>query len=66
MGLELEAALLKLYPDKFTLDRKIMLLMGNDKAAEMLKQGKTGSEVNDALKADLDAFRQVRAKYLLY
>ena len=66
MGLELLAALLKLHPDKFTLDRKIMLLMGSDKAAELLKQGKTGSQVNDAMKGELDAFRIVRAKYLLY
>jgi len=66
MGLELQAALLKFHPDKFSLDRKIMLLMGSDKAAALLKQGKTGSEVNDALKDELDAFRKVRAKYLLY
>ena len=66
MGLELQAALLKLHPDKFRLDRKIMLLMGSDKAAELLKLGKTGSEVNDTLKGDLEAFRKVRAKYLLY
>jgi uncharacterized protein YbbC (DUF1343 family) len=66
MGLELLAALLKFHPDKFTLDRKIMLLMGSDKAADLLKQGKTGSEVTNALKGELDAFRKVREKYLLY
>jgi len=66
LGLELLAAMLKLYPDKFTLDRKVMLLMGSDKVATLLKQGKTGAEVNDALKGDLEAFRKVRAKYLLY
>ncbi len=66
MGLELQAALLKFHPDKFTLDRKIMLLMGSDKAADLLKQGKTGSEVTNALKGELDAFRKVREKYLLY
>jgi uncharacterized protein YbbC (DUF1343 family) len=66
MGLEFQAALLKFHPDKFTLDRKIMLLMGNDKAAELLKQGKTGAEVDDALKNDLEAFKKVRARYLLY
>lgn len=66
MGLEFLAALLKFYPDKFSLDRKVMLLMGNDKAADLLKQGKTGSEVDEALKPQLEAFRKVRAKYLLY
>ena len=66
MGLELLAALLKFHPDKFTLDRKVMLLMGSEKAADLLKQGKTGSEVNEALKGELEAFRKVREKYLLY
>ncbi len=66
MGLELLAALLKFHSDKFILDRKIMLLLGREKAADLLKQGKTGSEVNDALKGELDAFLKVREKYLLY
>jgi uncharacterized protein YbbC (DUF1343 family) len=66
MGLELLAALLKFHSDKFTLDRKIMLLVGSDRAADLLKQGKTGSEVNDALRDELEAFRKVREKYLLY
>ena len=66
MGLELLAALLKFHGDKFSLDRKIMLLMGSDKAADLLKQGKTGSEVNEALESEVDAFRKVRKKYLLY
>jgi uncharacterized protein YbbC (DUF1343 family) len=66
MGLEMLAALLKFHPDKFTLDRKIMLLVGSDRAAELLKQGKTGSEVNEALQDELEGFRKVREKYLLY
>jgi uncharacterized protein YbbC (DUF1343 family) len=66
LGLELLAALLKFHPGKFTLDRKVMLLVGSERAADLLKQGKTGSEVNDALKGDLEAFREIRSKYLLY
>ena len=66
MGLELLAALLKFHSDKFTLDRKIMLLMGRERAADLLKQGKTGNEVNESLKDELEAFRKVREKYLLY
>jgi uncharacterized protein YbbC (DUF1343 family) len=66
MGLELIAALLKLHRDKFTIDQKVMRLMGNDKAAALLKQGKTGGEVEEALQAELDQFRKIRAKYLLY
>jgi len=66
MGLELLAALLKFHSDKFTLDRKVMLLMGSERAANLLKQGKTGREVNEALKDELEVFRKVREKYLLY
>lgn len=66
MGLELLAALLKFHSDKFTLDRKVMLLIGSERAAGLLKQAKTGSEVNEALKDELAAFRKVREKYLLY
>jgi uncharacterized protein YbbC (DUF1343 family) len=66
LGLELLAATLKFHPGKFTLDRKIMLLLGNDKAAERLKRGETGSEVNEGLAGELEEFRSIRAKYLLY
>jgi hypothetical protein len=66
MGLELLATLLKFHSDKFTLDRKIMLLVGSERAADLLKQGKTGSEVNDALRDEMETFRKVREKYLLY
>ncbi len=66
LGLELVAALLKFHPDKFTLDRKIMLLLGSDKAAELLKAGKTGAEVDEALRGETEAFMKVRQKYLLY
>jgi uncharacterized protein YbbC (DUF1343 family) len=43
-----------------------MLLLGNDKAAERLKRGQTGSEVNESLREELEGFRKIRAKYLLY
>ncbi|HTS30251.1 MAG TPA: DUF1343 domain-containing protein [Bryobacteraceae bacterium] len=66
MGLEIIAALLKLHPGKFNFDRKVMLLMGNDRAAELLRQGKTGAEVDEVLRPQLEAFRKLRAKYLLY
>jgi uncharacterized protein YbbC (DUF1343 family) len=66
MGLEVLAALLKFHSDRFTVDRKIMLLLGSDKTAEMLRQGKMGAEIEDALKPELEGFRKLRAKYLLY
>lgn len=66
MGMEILAALLKFHSDRFHLDRKIMLLLGSDKAAEMLRQGKTGEEIEAAVRPELEAFRKARAKYLLY
>jgi uncharacterized protein YbbC (DUF1343 family) len=66
LGLELLAALLKYYPDHFSLDRKIMLLLGSDKAAQLLKAGKTGADVDEALTGETETFRKVRQKYLLY
>jgi len=66
LGLELLAALLKFHPGEFSLDRKIMLLLGNEQAARFLQQGKTGGAVSLALQEELEAFRRVRTKYLLY
>ena len=66
LGLELLATTLKFHPGKFTLDKKIMLLLGSDKAAGRLKHGETGSQVNDSLRDELNEFRKIRAKYLLY
>jgi len=51
---------------RVTLDHKIMLLLGSDKTAERLKRGETGSEINDSLRSELEAFRKIREKYLLY
>ncbi len=65
-GLELLAATFKFHPGKFKLDKKVMLLLGSDKAAERLNRGETGSEVNATLREELDGFRKIRAKYLLY
>ena len=60
------ACTLKLHPGKFTLDHKIMTLLGSDRAAALLMRGKTGAEVNDSLRDELAAFQKIRRKYLLY
>ena len=66
LGLELASAALKFHPGKYTLDRKIMLLLGSDKTAAMLQKGVSPEEIEAALRPDLDEFRKVRQKYLLY
>src|SRR5262249_10283411 len=66
LGFELLAATLHFHPDKFKIDAKVMRLMGSDKAAALLLGGKTGAEVGDSLGPELNEFRKIRAKYLLY
>ncbi len=65
MGLELLHATMKWHPGKFDIGG-VMRLLGNDNAAELLKRGETGSAVARSYASDLDQFRKVREKYLLY
>ena len=65
MGLEIAATLLKLYPDHFALD-KIVELVGNSETMGKLKSGELPTRIVWDWQADLDAFRAMRAKYLIY
>jgi uncharacterized protein YbbC (DUF1343 family) len=65
MGLEIASALWKLYPDSFQID-KIITLLGNKAALERLKRGDLPTRIVAEWADDLDAFRKIRAKYLLY
>ncbi|HEV2488531.1 MAG TPA: exo-beta-N-acetylmuramidase NamZ domain-containing protein [Candidatus Acidoferrales bacterium] len=65
MGLEIAAALQKLYPDHFALD-KIIELVGNADTMAKLKSGESPLRIVWDWQPDLDAFRALRAKYLLY
>jgi len=65
MGLELAAALWKLYPQNFALEKTITLI-GSKRAVEAIKNSNMRVKVLDELADEVDAFRQIRAKYLLY
>jgi uncharacterized protein YbbC (DUF1343 family) len=65
MGLEIADALHRVYPDKFQLD-KIIELLGSQSTIDRLKRGDPPSEIVSGWSADLDKFRRMRAKYLLY
>jgi uncharacterized protein YbbC (DUF1343 family) len=65
MGLEIASALWKLYPDHFQID-KLITLLGNKAALERLKRGDLPTRIVAEWADDLDAFRKIRAKYLLY
>jgi uncharacterized protein YbbC (DUF1343 family) len=65
MWMEIAAALLKLYPDKFEAGKMIELL-GNAATIQRLQAGDSPAAIVASWRSDLDAFRKVRVKYLLY
>ena len=65
MGLEISSALKKLYPGKFDLT-KMIELVGNAATVEHLGNGAAPAAIVASWKKDLEGFRSVRAKYLLY
>ncbi|HEV2298677.1 MAG TPA: exo-beta-N-acetylmuramidase NamZ domain-containing protein [Candidatus Acidoferrales bacterium] len=65
MGLEIAATLQKLYPDHFALD-KIIELVGNADTMAKLKSGESPFRIVWDWQADVDTFRAMRAKYLIY
>ncbi|HTV59280.1 MAG TPA: DUF1343 domain-containing protein [Verrucomicrobiae bacterium] len=65
MGLEIAAALHRLYPDSFHLDKTILLL-GSQSTVDQLERGVPVSEILAGWAPALAQFRVLRAKYLLY
>jgi uncharacterized protein YbbC (DUF1343 family) len=65
MGLEIAAALAKLYPQNFQLE-KIITLLGSAATLERLKKGDAPARIVAEWDEELAAFRKMRAKYLLY
>jgi uncharacterized protein YbbC (DUF1343 family) len=65
MGIEIASALGKLYPGKFDA-AKMIELVGNSATIHQLVAGGDPSAIVANWNKDLEAFRKVRAKYLLY
>jgi uncharacterized protein YbbC (DUF1343 family) len=65
MGIEIASALGKLYPGKFD-TAKIIFLLGNATAVKQLADGRDPTVIVASWKKEIEAFRIVRAKYLLY
>jgi uncharacterized protein YbbC (DUF1343 family) len=65
MGIEIAAALVKLYPEKFQTAKPIALI-GNAATIKELANGHDPAAIVDHWNADIAAFRKVRVKYLLY
>ena len=64
-GLEIAAALWKLYPAQWKLDNYIRLLVNAD-TLERLKRGEPAGEVVRSWSTNLEEFRKARARALLY
>ena len=65
MGMEIAAALSKLYPGNFDAG-KMILLVGNATTIERLTAGDAPGAIVAGWEKDLAAFRRMREKYLLY
>ena len=65
LGLEIAAALHKLYPQQFHLEKMIELL-GSRSTLERLQHGEAPAQIVSGWSAELDKFRAKREKYLLY
>jgi len=65
MGLEIAAALAKLYPEKFDVE-KLLPLVGSAATIARLKKGDAPSVIVADWSDELEAFKKLRARYLLY
>lgn len=65
LGVELLAALARLYPNDFKLEKTIRLV-GSKKTIECLQAGDDPRDIVAGWEADLEAFRRKRARTLLY
>ncbi|HUS18178.1 MAG TPA: exo-beta-N-acetylmuramidase NamZ domain-containing protein [Terriglobales bacterium] len=65
LGVELAAALLKMYPNDFKSERLIRLL-GNKEAFASLVAGQDPRRVADEWRDGLEEFMKIRSKYLIY
>jgi uncharacterized protein YbbC (DUF1343 family)/CubicO group peptidase (beta-lactamase class C family) len=65
LGIELAAALIKLYPDKIDLSRSKSLI-GSDDAIRRLTAGEDPRAIEESYRDEVAAFVKLRGQYLLY
>ncbi|HKV06413.1 MAG TPA: DUF1343 domain-containing protein [Candidatus Acidoferrales bacterium] len=65
LGLEIADALHRMYANRFVLNKDITLL-GSQSTIDRLNRGDAPAEIVAGWSADLDKFRMMREKYLLY
>jgi uncharacterized protein YbbC (DUF1343 family)/CubicO group peptidase (beta-lactamase class C family) len=65
LGVELAAALRKLYPEQWKIDR-LLALLANQDVFDALSRGDDPRNIAQAWQDELQKFRETRAKYLIY
>ena len=65
LGVELAAALHRLYQERFQVERTLGLF-GSEATLEAIEEGTDPRLVSAGWRADLEAFKALRAKYLIY
>jgi uncharacterized protein YbbC (DUF1343 family)/CubicO group peptidase (beta-lactamase class C family) len=65
LGIELIAALYRLYPEDFQLDSTLGMV-GSRHVLEQIRAGEDPSAIVTTWQSSLETFRQLRSKYLLY
>lgn len=65
MGLEIADALHRMYPGDFHLD-KVIELLGSQATIDRLERGDSPADIVAGWSADIEKFRAMREKYLLY
>jgi uncharacterized protein YbbC (DUF1343 family) len=65
LGVELAAALYRLFPGKFDIDQTLSM-MGSREILQKIKNGEDPKSICQQWQSKLEAFRRVRQKYLLY
>jgi len=65
MGLEIADTLNRMYPEQFQL-QQVMTLLGSQSTIDRLKRGDAPRDIIAGWSTDLDRFRNLREKYLLY
>jgi uncharacterized protein YbbC (DUF1343 family) len=64
-GLEMASQLRKLFPKDFLIDR-FNRLLANQKVFDAFRQGSDARAMRQVWESELDAFRAIRSKYLMY
>jgi hypothetical protein len=65
LGVELAAALYRLYPGKFLIDKTVGMI-GSRQVIQAIKNGDDPRVMERRWQPGLEAFGRLRAKYLLY